>query len=495
VAERFDVVVRSRRAVTPEGERPASVAVRGGVITAVGAYDSELDAAQTIDCGEDALLPGVVDSHVHVNEPGRTEWEGFISATRAAAAGGITTLIDMPLNCVPPTTTVAALQAKRQSAEGRCHVDVGFWGGLVADNLGELAPLHGEGVFGFKCYLTDSGVVEFGYVTREELEPAVAELARLDALTIVHAEDQRLLERAPSAHGGDYGDFLASRPPEVETAAIAEIIGLSRHYQARVHVLHLSAAEALPAIAAARAQGVRLTVETCPHYLALSAEEVPAGATQFKCTPPIREDANREALWRALGDGVVDCVVSDHSPCPPELKHLEVGDFGRAWGGIASLQLSLPVVWTHARRRGYGLVEVVRWMAGGPARLVGLAGKGALAVGFDADLVRFAAEETFTVDPSALHHRHRLTPYAGRELSGVVRSVWLRGREIDLDGPAQGRLLRRDDGSGVQAVRPSGVAQRGNSPPGSAPTLAAAAGDPTESSLFGSSQGPDPSTR
>lgn len=495
MAERFDLVVRSRRTLTPEGERPASVAVRGGVIAAVAPYDAGLDAAQSIDCGEDALLPGLVDSHVHINEPGRTEWEGFFSASRAAAAGGITTLIDMPLNCVPPTTTVAALQAKRESAEGRCYVDVGFWGGLVPDNLAELAPLHAEGVFGFKCYLTDSGVVEFGYVTDDELQPAVAELAALDALTILHAEDQRTLERAPSAHGGHYGDFLASRPPEVETAAIAEIIELSRRYRARMHVLHLSAAQALPVIAAARGQGVRLTAETCPHYLALSAEEVPAGATQFKCTPPIREGANREALWRALGEGVIDCVVSDHSPCPPELKHLDIGDFGRAWGGIASLQLSLPVVWTQARRRGYDLGDVVHWMASGPARLVGLAGKGALAVGVDADLVRFAAEATFTVDPNALHHRHPLTPYAGRELSGVVRTVWLRGQEVDVNGPARGRLLRRDDEPGQPAVRPSSAAHRSDSPPGSPSRLAEAAGDPTESSLFGSSPSPDPSTR
>jgi len=443
MAKPFDLAVRSRRAITPEGERPATVVVHEGVIAAVLPYDAEVHAARTVECGRDALLPGLVDSHVHVNEPGRTEWEGFSTATAAAAAGGITTLIDMPLNCLPPTTTVAALETKQASAEGRCHVDMGFWGGLVPDNLADLAPLHAAGVFGFKCFLADSGVPEFSHVSPAEMARGVAELSPLDALTIVHAEDELALRRSPGARGRDYRGFLASRPPEVETIAIQHVLDTARRTGARLHVLHLSAANALGAIAAARAAGDRVTVETCPHYLALRAEAVPEGATQFKCCPPIREDANRDALWRALAGGVIDCVVSDHSPCTPELKRPDLGDFGLAWGGISSLQVSLPVVWTEARRRGHGLSDVVDWMAAGPARVAGLPGKGALAAGYDADLVRFAAEETFTVQPAILHHRNPVTPYAERALCGVVKTTWLNGEEIDPTGPARGRLLRR----------------------------------------------------
>ncbi|MFF8810883.1 allantoinase AllB [Streptomyces pactum] len=437
-------MLRSTRVITPEGTRAASVAVAGGKITAVLPHRTEVPAGCRLeDLGDDVLLPGLVDTHVHVNDPGRTEWEGFGPATRAAAAGGVTTLIDMPLNSVPPTTTIEALDIKRAVARDRVHVDVGFWGGAVPGNVPHLRPLHEAGVFGFKCFLLHSGVDEFPQLSPAELKDALAEITGFGGLLIVHAEDPHLIEAAPPAAGPRYTSFLASRPRAAEDRAIAGLIGLARELDARVHVLHLSSGDALPMIAAARREGVRLTVETCPHFLTLTAEEVPDGATEFKCCPPIREAANQDALWQGLADGVIDCVVSDHSPCTADLK---VGDFGQAWGGISSLQLGLPAVWTAARRRGHRLEEVVRWMATAPAQLVGLGHKGAIEPGRDADFAVLAPDETFTVDPAGLHHRNQVTAYAGRTLHGVVRSTWLRGVKIaDHGTPTEptGRLLER----------------------------------------------------
>ncbi len=448
-ADGIELVLRSPRVVTPHGERAADVAVAGGRIAAVLPYGGEPPAgARLVDLGTDALLPGLVDTHVHVNEPGRTAWEGFATATRAAAAGGVTTLVDMPLNSVPPTTTAAHLEVKRATARGRVHTDVGFWGGAVPGNAGDLRPLHDAGVFGFKCFLLPSGVDEFPPLAPVELEAAMREIARFDGLLIVHAEDPRLIDAAPPPSGRAYAGFLASRPRAAENAAVEALIDLARRVDCRVHVLHLSSAEALPLIAAARRDGVRLTAETCPHYLTLTAEEVPDGATVFKCCPPIRESGNREALWQGLLDGTVDCVVSDHSPSTADLKHLDTGDFGAAWGGISSLQLGLPAVWTDARRRGAALTDVVRWMASGPARLAGLSTKGAVAPGHDADFAVLAPDESFTVDPAALHHRNPVTAYAGRTLTGVVRSTWLRGEQIAGHGAAAhpcGRLIAREN--------------------------------------------------
>lgn len=433
-----DLVVRSRRAITAAGETPAAVVVAGGKIVAVRAYDDDLDAAEDVDLGDVALLPGLVDTHVHVNEPGRTEWEGFASATRAAAAGGVTTIIDMPLNSLPPTVDVAALRVKQRAAEKQVHVDVGFWGGAVPGNSGDLPALHDAGVFGFKAFLADSGVPEFPPLTRQQLAEA---LAAVDARFVVHAEDPGHLHAPASSRA--YPDFLASRPPEAETSAIATAIDAARAAGARVHVLHLSAAGSLPLIAAARAEGVRVTAETCPHYLTLDSAAIPPGATEYKCCPPIRDAANADRLWGALADGLITCVVSDHSPCTPELKRRESGDFAAAWGGIASVQLGLPVVWTAARERGHALAEVADWMARRPADLAGLPGKGRIAVGADADLVAFDPSATFRVDPARLHHRHPVTPYAGRTLAGVVRTTWLRGRPVTGDAP-RGRLLTRE---------------------------------------------------
>ncbi|MGZ4607870.1 MAG: allantoinase AllB [Blastococcus sp.] len=433
-----DVVVRSRRVVLPDGVRPAAVHTRDGRITAVTGFDDVPGDAVTL-ADDEVLLPGLVDSHVHVNEPGRTEWEGFASATRAAAAGGVTTIVDMPLNSIPATVSLEALHVKRQVAKGQVAVDVAFWGGAVPGNIDQLREMHEAGVVGFKCFLPDSGVPEFPPLDDAGLRAALAELATFDGLLIVHAEDGAVLAAAPQPRGPSYAAFLASRPGMAEESAIGQVVAAARDTGARAHIVHLSDADAVPMLRTARAAGVRITVETCPHYLTFAAEAVPDGATSFKCCPPIREASHREALWAALTDGDIDQVVSDHSPCTPDLKLLEAGDFGQAWGGIASLQVALPVVWTGARARGLGLEHVVRWMAEAPARLAGLPGKGAIAVGRDADLVAFAPDERWTV--GALHHRNPVTPYAGRELLGAVRRTWLRGKPAD--GSPIGRLLDR----------------------------------------------------
>jgi allantoinase len=438
VAADLDLVVRARRAILGGSETSACVGVADGRIAAVTAYDDGPGAARVLTLDDDeVLLPGLVDSHVHVNEPGRTEWEGFDSATRAAAAGGVTTIVDMPLNSVPPTVTVDALRAKQDAAHGRVHVDVGFWGGAVPDHLADLAALHDAGVFGFKCFLLDSGVAEFPPLDALGLEAAMTEVRRLGSLLLVHAEDGRLV-RDCATGSTSYADFLASRPPESEGSAIGLVVDTARRTGARAHVVHLSSASALPLIHAARSEGVDVSVETCPHYLALSAEGVPAGATSYKCCPPIRELANQDALWAGLAAGDIDLVVTDHSPSTADLK---VPDFSRAWGGIASLQLGLPVVWTAARARGVPLADIVRWMATAPADRVGLPHKGRIAVGADADLAVLAPDDSFVVDVSRLHHKNRVSAYAGRTLDGVVRRTFLAGREID-DEP-RGRLVAR----------------------------------------------------
>jgi allantoinase len=436
----MDLVVRSRRALVAGEERAAAVAVVAGKVVAVGDYDAEFDAGEERDLGDTALLPGLVDTHVHVNEPGRTEWEGFATATRAAAAGGVTVIVDMPLNSLPPTVDGEALAVKQAAARGQIHVDVGFWGGAIPGNAGRLGELHERGVFGFKAFLADSGVPEFPPVSRDELGEAMKAVP--GALFVVHAEDPDHLHVHESSAA--YGDFLASRPADAEHAAVATAIEVARQAGARVHILHLSAASALPLIAAARADGVRVTAETCPHYLTLDAAQISDGATEFKCCPPIRDAANADRLWQALADGLITCVVSDHSPCTPELKRRDTGDFAAAWGGIASVQLGLPVIWTAARNRGHALADVVDWMARRPADLAGLHGKGRIAVGADADLVAFDPDATFVVDPHQLHHRNPVTPYAGKELHGVVRETWLRGRAVTGDRPA-GTFLTRED--------------------------------------------------
>jgi allantoinase len=433
-------VFRSRRAVLPPGEQPADVVVEDGRIAAVEPYGS-VSAREVVDLGVLALMPGLVDTHVHVNEPGRTSWEGFATATRAAAAGGVTTIVDMPLNCVPPTTTVENLDLKRAAATGSAHVDVGFWGGAIGHNLSDLEKLHEAGVFGFKVFMSPSGVPEFPHLV-DGLEETLTEVARLDALCAVHAEDPDVLAGSPAPAGRSYAAFIRSRPPEAEHAAVARLVEIARRAAARVHVLHVSSADVVPLLDAARAAGAHITAETCPHYLCLAAEDIGDGETAAKCCPPIRDAANRDALWLRLEAGGIELVVSDHSPCPPELKQRETGDFGAAWGGISGLQLGLSVVWTRAWSRGYGLSDVAGWMAGGPAALVGLTAKGSLEPGMDADLVSFDPDAEFVVDPAELYHRHPITAYAGRALRGAVRDTWLRGERVDGTHP-RGRLLER----------------------------------------------------
>lgn len=431
-----DLVIRGQRVITPEGTRPASVHVLDGKIVAVGAFDDlPPGCASVVDAGNSVVMPGLVDSHVHVNEPGRTEWEGFETATRAAAAGGVTTIIDMPLNSIPPTTTLEGLRKKRAAAAGKCRVDVGFWGGVVPGNVSELRPLYEAGVAGFKCFLIPSGVEEFPHVEEEDLRAALPELSRLEAVLIVHAEVPGPVDGA-QAEASDhdarrYATFLKSRPRAAEDEAVALMIRLCREFGARTHVVHHSSADSLPLLRQARDEGLELTVETCPHYLSFTAEEIADGATEFKCCPPIRERENREQLWGALGEGLIDMIVSDHSPCPPEMKRRDEGDFMRAWGGISSLQLRLPIMWTLAHERGYDFGQLARWLSSAPAALAGLSKrKGSIAEGFDADLCIFDADAEFRVEPSVIQHRHKLTPYAGQTLRGVVEETYLRGEKI-----------------------------------------------------------------
>ena len=441
-----DEVIGSRRVVLPDGMSVASIQIRNGVIAGVGTYES----SRGEDYGDLVIMPGLVDTHVHINEPGRTDWEGFATATRAAAAGGVTTLIEMPLNSIPATVSVEALQTKVEASRGQCWVDVGFWGGVIPGNAGEVRPLWEAGCFGFKCFLAPSGVDEFPHVTEADLRPALREIAACGGVLLAHAEDPAYLGpqngRPTGFSAKQYANYLRSRPGRAEESAIELLIRLSAETQCRVHVVHLSSFDSLSRLAAARESGVPVTVETCPHYLVLDAEEIPDGATEFKCAPPIRESANREALWRALRAGRVDFVVSDHSPCPPAMKCKETGDFFSAWGGIASLEVGLSVVWTEAHQHCASIEEVVRWMSAGPAKLAGLDHrKGSIAKGYDADLVIWEPEADFTVDPTRLRQRHKLTPYAGHRLFGVVHKTLSRGREVDLEGPATGRVMRRND--------------------------------------------------
>jgi allantoinase len=450
-------VIRAGRTFLGGSFRPAAVVIEGSrIVDVVGVRDRVI--ADTVLVPDDAvLLPGLVDSHVHVNEPGRTEWEGFRSATLAAAAGGVTTIVDMPLNSLPPTTTVEALEIKRAAAEPSAYIDIGFWGGAVPESLGRLGPLHDAGVFGFKCFLSPSGVDEFPHLDRAQFAAAMEEVAALGSRLIVHAEDPALLA-AEGALGRGYDAFLASRPAASEASAIDAVISEARRTGARAHILHLSDAGSLPAIRAAKADGVALTVETCPHYLTIAAEEIPDGASEFKCCPPIREAANRDLLWAGIVDGTIDAIVSDHSPSTVDLKRSGGGDFGLAWGGIAGLQVGLSAVWTEARGRGIPLERIVPLFTTGPASVAGLAGAGVIEPGAPAHLTVFGIDDPFPIDAARLLHKNPITAYDHRLLTGRVRRTWLRGKamyNVTEGGPGEaprfrgrprGRLLARTSG-------------------------------------------------
>jgi len=430
----------SKRVVLPGGLKAAALLVQDGRITSVCAPEEIPAGVAVRDFGEDALLPGLVDTHVHINEPGRTEWEGFHTATRAAAAGGYTTLVDMPLNCLPETTTVAALEAKRAAARGQCWVDWMGWGGIVGDrstagNQEHILPLARAGVPGFKCFLIYPGCDGFAMIDQQQLETALPAVAQSKLPLLVHAELSGPIDKASAALAGEdwrkYATYLASRPDEAELDAIHLMLRLCRTYGFRLHIVHLATAEALELLRAAKADGLPVTVESCPHYLHFAAETISDGATLFKCAPPIRSAANREALWQGLRDGILDMIVTDHSPCPPEMKRLELGRFDEAWGGIASLSVALPVVWTEAFRRGFGLAEIARWMSAAPAALAGIGNQaGALEAGREANFMVLDAEAEFTVSAEVLHYRHAVSPYLGERLRGVVRATYLRGETV-----------------------------------------------------------------
>ncbi len=425
--------LRSRRVITPEGLRAATIHVEEGLIIAVLAHEHDSRQYPLEDLGDLVIMPGLVDIHVHLNEPGRSEWEGFETGTRAAAAGGVTTLVDMPLNSSPVTTSLAAWQEKRKAASKKLWVDCGFHAGLVPGNHHELEALIGAGVLGVKTFLVHSGIDDFPNTTEADLRAAMPIIAQHGLPLLVHAEIQ-LPNNSPlegCVAPRRYQNYLASRPHAWELEAIALLIKLCRQYNCRVHVVHLSSAAAIPMLQQARNEGLPLTVETCPHYLFFSAEEIADGDTRFKCAPPIRERDNREQLWAALKNGVIDFIASDHSPCPPEMKRLQEGDFMRAWGGIASLQFTLPVMWTAAQPRGFSLFDLSEWLCRRPAELVGMRGrKGAIAPGHDADLVVWNPEAAFTLDASMIQHRHKVTPYEGRKLLGVIEKTFLRGEKI-----------------------------------------------------------------
>ena len=439
--------LRSRRVITPHGEVDATVVIENDLIVGVHPNSNlapHIAQFPTEDLGNLAILPGLVDAHTHINEPGRTEWEGFATATRAAAAGGFTTVVDMPLNCLPETTDVAALELKREAARTQCTVDYALWGGCVDGNQHELEPLALAGVPGFKSFLIYPGCDGFTAIDRDNLELAAPHLARTGLPLLVHAELEASINaavdrlNASDANWRSYATYLASRPDQAELEAIELVIALCRQYRFRLHIVHLATAQALPMIRAAKAEGLPLTVETCPHYLHCSAEEIPDGATLFKCAPPIRSAANREQLWAALADGTIDLIATDHSPCPPHMKRLEptepgqeCGRFDEAWGGIASLSTALPILWTDCHRRSITLSQLVQWTSAAPAALAGLSTfVGSIEPGKHANLVAFDSEAEFTLTPDRLHYRHKVSPYMGERLRGIVHSTWLRGTRV-----------------------------------------------------------------
>lgn len=459
-----EFAIRAKRVLVGGAFKQAAVLVSGGKIAHIVGYDDVPEGCK-IDTVEDdgVLMPGLVDSHVHVNEPGRTEWEGFKTATRAAAAGGVTTIVDMPLNCIPVTTSLEAFNEKLAAIDGLLHVDCAFYGGVVPGNTKELAPMVEAGVVGFKCFLIHSGIDDFPNVIEDDLKEAMPELARLGVPLLVHAELDCGKHAHRAKHLSDnprsYRAYLDSRPRVWENDAIKLMTGLCEKHDCRVHIVHLSSSDAVTTVKEALSRGLKFSAETCPHYLTFAAEDIPDGDTRYKCAPPIREQENSDRLWSALEDGTIQFIVSDHSPCTPELKLMKEGDFNKAWGGIASLQFGLPAVWTYAKKRGIALERVSDWMSNQPARFVGLDHvKGRIDNGFDADLIVFHPERSFVVEKSRVHHKHKETPHEGREFTGVVARTYVRGDKVYDDGtfaqkPTGKPLYRSRSGKAAAGVK------------------------------------------
>ncbi|HHJ35165.1 MAG TPA: allantoinase AllB [Gammaproteobacteria bacterium] len=432
--------LKSRRVIIGNTVRAAIVVVKNGEISELLDFSETPDTRIEVeDIGDKVLAPGLVDTHVHINEPGRTEWEGFNTATQSAAAGGITTVVDMPLNCTPVTTTAEALQQKLDSLQGKLWIDCGFWGGLVPDSIGHLEALIQAGVLGVKSFTIHSGIDDFPQVDEGHIRAAIPILAKYNVPYLIHAELDKEGKEPPDI-GKCYQSFLRSRPRSWENDAVELIITLAREAKAngvdgKFHIVHLSSAEAIPAIRRAREQGILLTAESCPHYLTLFAEAIADGKTVFKCCPPIREDENRHALWQGLADGIVEFIVSDHSPCTPQLKHIASGDLEHAWGGISSLQFGLSIIWSEASQRGYSLPQIFDWMATRPAIFAGLGDyKGKIAPGYDADLLIFDDSAEYVIDAEMIKYRHKITPYEGRRVSGVVERTYVRGIPVYAEG-------------------------------------------------------------
>lgn len=444
----FNEAISCNNIIMSGGTRKGVVLVKEGRIEGITDVLPE-DVHTVTELGDLVLMPGIIDPHVHINEPGRAEWEGFDTATKSALAGGITSLVEMPLNASPVTTTVKAFEEKLKAAEGKLHANCGFWGGIIPGNEKEIEPLAERGVWGFKAFLTPSGIDEFPPVTKKDLRKAMPLIAKLGLPLLVHCELDSPLpaDRNPQS----YREYLQSRPPSWEDKAIELMIRLCEEYNCRTHIVHLSSAGSIEQIARAKAKGLPLTVETAQHYLYFSAEEIPDGRTEFKCAPPIREKANNEKLWQALKAGIIDFVATDHSPAPPSMKQAETGDLQKAWGGIASLQLALPVLWTAARKRGCSPVDLARWLCEKPALLPGLGRKGKIEAGYDADFVLWDPDLSLPVIPAILEQRHKITPYLKEELVGLVQQTWLSGLKVfergDYPQPgAGGKFLHLNKG-------------------------------------------------
>ncbi|MBT4554394.1 MAG: allantoinase AllB [Candidatus Marinimicrobia bacterium] len=433
-----DFAIASQKVLTLEGEKPAAILIKGEKILDVVSIENIPENCPTEDMGNNMIMPGLVDVHVHINEPGRTDWEGFETATKAAAAGGITTIVDMPLNCIPVTTTVDALNQKIIATKDQLWIDCGFYGGLIPDNIQDLESLADAGVLGFKAFLSPSGIDEFPNISEKHLREALHILAKKGIPVLVHAELEN--GATSSEENKTYKYFQESRPKSWENNAIKLLIQLCREFNVHIHIVHLSSADILPEIAQTRKDGFPLTVETCPHYLHFSSERISDGDTRFKCAPPIWNGENRENLWAGLEEGIINFITSDHSPCTPELKNLEAGNFEKAWGGISSLQFALPVIWTECKQRGYSLEQLINWMSKQPAKFIGKdQQKGQISPGFDADLVCWNPDKKYIIKKEAIHHKNKLTPYEGESLYGVVNATFLRGQKVYENGQFLGK--------------------------------------------------------